>query len=333
MRGLCVALLVGSMSVALASAQGIHGPVHPPAKDPARAREGLKGTYKLVSIERRTADGALLPLMSEHPTGYVIYDQAGYMAVVLQESGRKPYRSGQPTLEEALATFTTYSGFFGTYDVDAGAKVVTHHKQGSFDPNESGAVEKRAFELVGSRLTLKAPATGAVRATLVLEKMRDLDTLTPRHRTFIGFRQLVGNDTKNEKGEVLPGPSGGVAAGGMTANPGQSGVIIYTSTGVMAVHMMHPNRPKTRGPQPTPAEALEAIRGYNTYFGTYRFEPGKDIVVHERAGSFNPSTVEDVPRAYTFEGNRLTLMPPSTTPGRQGYLTWEALPGSVRATR
>jgi hypothetical protein len=36
----------------------------------------------------------------------------------------------------------------------------------------------------------------------------------------------------------------------------------------------------------------------------------------------------DVPRTYTLEGNRLMLFPPSTTPGRQESLAWEALPAT-----
>jgi hypothetical protein len=114
----------------------------------------------------------------------------------------------------------------------------------------------------------------------------------------------------------------------MTANPGQSGYIIYSSAGVMAVEMMQPNRPKYTGAQPTGEEARAILASYNAYFGPYVIREADTVVVHQRAGSFNPNTIEDVPRKFTFEGNRLTLMPPSTDPNRQGYLVWEALPDS-----
>ena len=123
----------------------------------------------------------------------------------------------------------------------------------------------------------------------------------------------------------------GIATGGTTANPGQSGYIIYSAAGIMAVHIMQPNRPKYAGARPTPEEARAIWRSYNSYFGPWIVDEKSGIVTHQRKGSFNPNTVEDVPRTFVFDGPRVTLMPPSTTPGRQGYLVWEALPETPRS--
>ncbi len=291
----------------------------------AAARARFVGTYKLVSIERRHIDGTLLPPPSDHPTGHLFYDQAGRMAVVIMQSGRKRYAGSAPTPDEALASFTTYTGYFGDYSVNEVEGVVVHHKRGSLDPNDTATDQPQVFQFAQNRLMLKAPAAvGGVRTTLTWERLPDLQNLTPMHQKLIGFRKLVSNETRNAKGELL------------ASNPGQIGYILYTSAGVMAVHMMQPNRPKYAGQLPTPQEAQAALRTYNTYFGTYSVNEAEAFVVHERKGSFNPNTIEDVIRHYKFDGPRVTLMPlPTVQDGvtRQGYLTWELLPPTADSSR
>ena len=297
-------------------------------------RATIAGTYRLVSVERRAADGPALPLRSEHPTGYLIYDLSGLVAAATQESGRSRFAAAQPTPDEALAAVMSYSGYFGTYDVDQRAQTITHHKQGSFDPNGTGTNERDSFVLAGNQLVLTSPsAADGSRSTFTWERMPNRANLTPLERRFLGFRKLVVNEIKNDKGEVLPGPSGGVDAGGTAAFSDQTGYIVYSAAGAMIVHMMQPNRPKYAGARPTGAEAQEILRTYNTYFGTWVVNEADGVVVHERAGSFKPNTIADVPRKSVFEGKRLTLMPPPTTQNgvtRQGYLSWELAPNTGR---
>jgi hypothetical protein len=301
MRNVVAALLVSVTCTGSALAQ---------TDAPAR----IVGTYKLVSSEQ---------------TGYLFYDPSGLMAVVIQQNGRKMFAAAAPTPAEALAAVTTYSGYFGTFTVNEAERVVTHHKLGSFDPNGTGTDEKRSFQFAAGRLILRpSSAAQGVGPTITWERMPDLPNLTPMHRRFIGFHKLLENEIKNEKGEILPGPAGGLDTGGTAANPGQIGYIVYSAAGVMAVHMMQPHRPKYAGALPTGQEAQAILRTYNTYFGSYVIKEAEGYVVHERAGSFKPNTIADVRRRYTFEGNRLTLFPPSTTPGRQGSLAWEALPAT-----
>jgi hypothetical protein len=287
--------------------------------DAGRAR--FVGTYKLVSIERRKADGTLLPPQSANPIGHLFYDEVGHMALVIMQSGRKKYAAATPTPDEALASFTTYTGYFGDYTVKESDGVVVHHRRGSLDPNETATDDTVPYQLTGNRLVLKTPAgSNGVQSTYTWERMPDLANLTPMHRKLIGFHELVSNETRNAKGELL------------ASNPGQIGYILYTPAGVMAVHMMQPNRSKYTGSSPTPQEAQAAIRTYNTYFGTYSINEGEAYVVHERKGSFNPNTIEDVIRHYKFDGDLVTLMPlPTQQDGveRQGYLTWRLLPGST----
>lgn len=279
------------------------------AQTNARAR--IAGAYRLV------ANG--------EATGYVFYDPSGLYAEAIQQSGRPRFAAAQPTPAEALVAVKTYSGSFGRYEVTADG-TLTRHKDGSFDPNETGNTERNIFVLSGTRLTVTPPRrSNSVPAPRTWERMPDLN-VTPLQRRFLGFRRLVLNEVRNQKGEVLRGPSGGVDAGGTAFNPGQTGYIVYTATGTMMVHMMQPNRPKYRGPTPTGEEAQEIIHTYNTYFGTWVVNESDGVVVHKREGSFKPNTIDDVPRKFVFEGKRLTLMPPSSTQGdvtRQGYLGWD----------
>jgi hypothetical protein len=275
------------------------------------------GPARLAGAFRLTAGGKA--------TGYLFFDPSGLYAMAIQQAGRGRFAAAQPTPAEALAAVTTYSGSFGHYDVDG--SMLTLHKDGSFDPNETRTEERDPFTFDGTRLIMTTThARAGVGPTIEWERMPDLPNLTPLQRRFLGFRKLVLNEIRNEKGEVLPGPSGGVDAGGTKFFPEQTGYIVYTAAGAMMVHMMHPNRPKYHGAQPSGEEAQNIIHTYNIYFGSWVVNEADGIVVHKREGSFKPNTIDDVPRRFVFEGKRLTLMPPPSTQGddtRQGYLGWE----------
>lgn len=294
----------------------------------AQEGRGLVGTYTLLSITRTDGTGRTLTLPGERPSGYLFYDRTGLMAAVIQQSGRSRFAAAQPTPQEAVAAVTSYSAYFGTFATNEAERTVTHYKHGSFDPNETGSVDRHSFTATSGQLVLQGPpAADGVRVTSTWERMPELSSLTPMHRTFIGFRKLVSNEVRNAKGEILPGPAGGLATGGTAANPGQSGYIVYSAAGVMAVQMMQPKRLKYTGARPSGDEALAIFQTYNSYFGPYFFSERGDVVVHQRAGSFNPNTIADVPRTFTLDGPRVTLLPPPAVEDgvvqRQGYLTWE----------
>jgi hypothetical protein len=113
------------------------------------------------------------------------------------------------------------------------------------------------------------------------------------------------------------------------------GLLYYDRTGHMAVQIS-PDRQRKRftgpqagvftGPQPTPAEALDAISGYAAYFGTYKVDERAQTVTHVRVGNVNPGGVGDFVRRYEFPTNdRLVLVPQERTDLRAVRLTWERL--------
>ncbi len=282
---------------------------------PVATKAQFVGTWKLVSIERRTAKGELIPPTGPSSIGFIMYDPAGYMGVTIMPGGRKPYAGEQPTPAEARAAVATYTSYYGTYTVDGAAGFVTHHLQGSLNPNMAPD-QKRFFELSGNRITLKPPAAAdGSQSRLTWEKVPDLPNMTPAHRRFVGFWKLISNERRNMKGQLV------------SSNPGQTGYIIYSASGQMAVHMKQPDRKPYAGATPTPDEALAALGTYTSYFGPTTLHEPERYIVHHRIGIVNPGQIgTDAQRFYEFSGRRLMLKPPvATVDGQQvqGTITWE----------
>lgn len=277
------------------------------------------GTWKLVSLETRTAKGDVVPPAAgtSLPTGYLIYDAAGYMAVSIMPTGRKRNAGAQVTDDEAKALITGYTAYFATVTVNTAEKYVIHHLQGSLNPG-MGAEQKRLYELSGNRLTLKPPpAANGNQSSLTWERMPALSSLTPEHQKFVGFWKLISNERKDDTGKLL------------ASNPGQTGYIIYTAAGFMMVHMVQPNRKAFAAGQPTATEAGQALRTYTNYFGPFYIHQADGYVVHDQVGTANMGRNGPAPqqRWYTFTGNRLLLRPPPVytagAPTAQGTITWE----------
>jgi hypothetical protein len=122
----------------------------------------LVGTWKLVSIEERRANGELVtPLdYGPDPIGLLIYDATGRISVHAMRRGRPKLPSDDVHLappEQAKAAFTGYNAYFGTYEVDEKQGIVIHHVQGSLIPNWEGSDQRRRFILDGDRLILIPP--------------------------------------------------------------------------------------------------------------------------------------------------------------------------------
>jgi Lipocalin-like domain len=83
------------------------------ADDAARRFVGM---WRLVSI---TTSGQVNPDRGPHPTGFIVYDRSGNMAVqIMPDRNRPKYAGAQPTPEEAKAALIGYTAYFGTYAVD-----------------------------------------------------------------------------------------------------------------------------------------------------------------------------------------------------------------------
>lgn len=118
------------------------------------------GTWQLAeSYSEKPSGRAPFPLGTA-VVGRINYDTGGNMAAQLMGEARKPFSSRDPrevTDSEYRDAFQTYTAYFGTYTIDAGAGTVTHHVLGATVPNWPGNDQLRYFELTGDTLILRTP--------------------------------------------------------------------------------------------------------------------------------------------------------------------------------
>jgi hypothetical protein len=104
-----------------------------------------------------------------------------------------------------------------------------------------------------------------------------------------------------------------------------TGIIMYDPHGLMNVQIM-PDRPRPKWTgAPTPEQALDAIRGYTAYWGTYTIDEKAQTVTHHRQGMLDGGVVDYV-RKFELKdgGNRIVLTPVSGgTTNQPTHLTWD----------
>ena len=127
------------------------------------------GVWRLVAVEGHPP--GLNNFYDDHPTGIIMYDPSGWMAVQIATHGdRKEWpRTGNGlhavrigrTVEEKAAAFDTYTAYYGTYKIDPRARTVTHHLEDSILPGSRGIDNIRYFEFQGDeRLLLSVAEDG-----------------------------------------------------------------------------------------------------------------------------------------------------------------------------
>jgi hypothetical protein len=134
------------------------------------------GTWRLVAYEQRRSSGEVVYPRGRNPQGVIIYDANGRMAVQIMNTDRGRAASNPLSDTEAQAAYRSYTAYYGTYTIDEAARTVTHHVEGSLNPNTVGSKLTRSFELSGDRITLTPPPTtvgGEQRVTrLTWERVR-----------------------------------------------------------------------------------------------------------------------------------------------------------------
>ena len=289
----------------------------------ADANSRFAGAWTLVKIERFDGDGELLAPPIEDRVGYIIYDPSGYMGVTIMQPDRRPYAGNQRTPEEGLATYSTYSSYFGTFTVNEAEGYLTHHLEGSLNTRGAGSDYQRFYTFSGNRLTLQPPAgDNGNKTELTWERLPDLpeSELTETHRRLFGFYRLESVSRRIVDGESVP------------ANQYETAFIIYAPSGHMAVHLMRPGREPYAGTRQTPEEALAAVQTYGSYFGPFSVHEDEGYLVHHRIGNLSPAgTGIDAQRGYELTDTHLTLRPPAVTDseGRQvqNALRWARISG------
>ena len=145
------------------------------------------------------------------------------------------------------------------------------------------------------------------------------DTAAELQKKFVGSWKLISIEGPNQQ----------------PINGKPFGIIMYDSTGHMAVQIVRGDRPAfPNGPaNATDKERAQAYSTYTAYYGSYTFEPENHIVIHHLEGSIVPGQIgQDNIRYFELKGNRLTLSVANNGNGGRipfkdttRHLTWEKL--------
>lgn len=332
----CVRLpAAGAFVAASIACGGSAGPADtdPSSAEPLSAAERqLLGAWSLTAIERRDAAGEPLTAPIEDRLGYLIYDASGYVGVTIMRPGRPPYAEDGPTADEALAQFGGYGSRFGRFAVDEAAGTVTHHVEGSLNPNGVGD-HTRFYTLAGDRLALRPPPEADGSQTVVTwTRQPDLPAseATDTHRRLFGAYRIDSLSRNTTDGYAVE------------VEQYENGYLFYAPSGHMSVHLQRPGRAPFAGDSPTADEALRLPESYASGFGPFSVRemagcitcPGprdQGYVTHHRIGGSDPRAAgTDARRYYELTDTHLTLRPPVRTDdeGREVVtaIRWERLP-------
>jgi Lipocalin-like domain len=242
--------LIAGFSVSLAQSA-------PPERVVAASptREAIIGAWRLVGIDYSGPNGPLAdPVFGPDPQGIIIYDQSGWMSMQIVTANRpamaKPAArtSRVVTLDDAklaTAAFDTYYAYFGTWDYNAKASLITHHLNSSLLPYETGLEYTRDVRFDGVHLKLIA---------------RSQETGEERRRTLVWTR--VSDPTRIASPSVAP-PAG---AQGTSLTAGSAVGLAHTESPPQAP--VAGSGPLTAAPEVAtkygdmPADYEEAIRKY-----------------------------------------------------------------------
>ena len=329
-------LTAGGLVVTLLACGESAGPSDRAGSSPpealSEAGRRFVGAWTLAGIERRNADGVLLSPPAADRLGYLIYDPAGYMGVTIMRPDRVPYSEDGPTADEALAQFGSYTSYFGRFTVEEAEGTITHHVEGSLNPNGVGADYKRSYTFTEDRLTLQPPpAADGSKVLLSWIRQPDLPAseLTDTHRRLFGAYRIESVSRHTTDGYAIE------------AEQYERAYLFYTPSEHMSVHLMRPGREPYAGDRPTAEEALHIVESYGSYFGPFSVRemagcitcPGprdQGYLTHHRVGSEDPrGSGTDARRYYELTDTHLTLRPPVSTDdqGREVVtaLRWERL--------
>jgi hypothetical protein len=143
-------------------------------------KDRVVGTWKIISWESVRSDGQAVNVwMGTHPTGVIIYQPNGLMAVQIMSDPRPTFAANPattpPASDEFRNAFFGYYAYWGTYTINEAGNGVVHHVQGSERPNEVGQNFQRSVLIDGAKLVITTPCcyrAGQFLRHDVLERMQ-----------------------------------------------------------------------------------------------------------------------------------------------------------------
>lgn len=116
------------------------------------------GTWRLISLETRDANGLVNYPFGKNAVGYLIYTTEGYMSATLMKANRPPFSTGDrfsASTEELVSAAQTYESYCGCYEIKSNK--IIHKVEASQFPNWVGIDQERYFEFTENKLLLSTP--------------------------------------------------------------------------------------------------------------------------------------------------------------------------------
>lgn len=123
----------------------------------SETRDRIVGTWKLVSAEEITKDGATRPFpgFGPHAKGFLMYQREGYMCAQLVNPDRLKWADpAHATTEEKVAAAEGTFSYCGRYEIDVNHKWIVHLPEVATDPGYVGSRQIRPFSFENGRLVL-----------------------------------------------------------------------------------------------------------------------------------------------------------------------------------
>ena len=118
-------------------------------------RQRLIGSWRLVSYVTDEAGGTRTRPYGD-AVGRLSYDERGNMAGQVMRPERAAVQLGPGAAQQFRAAYMGYIAYFGSYEVAADGRSVTHHVEGALNPEWVGGDQVRALRFDGDRLVLSA---------------------------------------------------------------------------------------------------------------------------------------------------------------------------------
>lgn len=117
-----------------------------------RDGEALIGSWKLDSFELQSAAGEISHPYGRELTGYLFYNEDGYMSAAFMNAGRGRIGDGELSRAGKVSNYDQFMAYTGPFEVN-GDKV-THSVEVSSLEAFVGSIQERWFKIDGDRLDL-----------------------------------------------------------------------------------------------------------------------------------------------------------------------------------
>ena len=113
----------------------------------------LVGSWRLESFELRASDGGVSYPFGEDASGYLFYNDDGFMSAAFMGANRARPDSGDLSQVDDQVNFDAFNAYCGPFEVKDDR--VLHHVEVASMPHFTGTVQERIFRIEGDRLLLE----------------------------------------------------------------------------------------------------------------------------------------------------------------------------------